>query len=172
MAFLKIKSMYVIGNANGECLGSCAPSMIPGHLSSPPSPDRSSAHYLHFHSNPIPSLPAPPHHSCRAGTNDAFLEATTVDLQILGTAEPATAIMAASIPMLRVLIQRDSGSKPSRFIELVKSVSSPSGAGLKSTGEESWSENPSAGSGRHSTVRLRGDDVQQSYTWVAYGGKR
>ncbi|KAK4032729.1 hypothetical protein C8A01DRAFT_20235 [Parachaetomium inaequale] len=61
MAFLKIKTMYVIGNSN----------------------------------------------------------ATTVDLIIFGTAEPATAIMAASIPMLRVLIQRRPSSKPSQFVELV-----------------------------------------------------
>jgi hypothetical protein len=87
--------------------------------------------------------------------------------------------MAASIPMLRVLIQRNADSRPTRFIELVKSVSTPSGAsGLKSksTVEESWSEYPTAAgsggpSGSESIVRLRGDvDVQRSYTWAAYGG--
>ncbi|KAB5558098.1 hypothetical protein GE09DRAFT_1221231 [Coniochaeta sp. 2T2.1] len=40
---------------------------------------------------------------------------TTVDLFIFGTAEPATAIMAASIPVLRALIRGD--SPPARFIE-------------------------------------------------------
>lgn len=43
---------------------------------------------------------------------------TTVDLFIFGTAEPATAIMAASIPMLRALIKRETRSKPPRFIVL------------------------------------------------------
>ncbi|KAJ4287521.1 hypothetical protein N0V88_007623 [Collariella sp. IMI 366227] len=43
---------------------------------------------------------------------------TTVDLFIFGTAEPATAIMAASIPVLRALIHREPHSKPARFIEL------------------------------------------------------
>lgn len=119
----------------------------------------------------IPLLHQPPRlrNSCRAATNDAFLKATTVDLQIFGTAEPATAIMAASIPMLRVLIQRDSSSRPTRFIELVKSVSTLSGAGLKSTAKDSWSENPARAPG---PVRLRGDDVEQSYTWAAHGGTR
>jgi len=41
---------------------------------------------------------------------------TTVDLFIFGTAEPATAIMAVSIPVLRALIRCD--SPPARFIEL------------------------------------------------------
>ncbi|GAB1317733.1 Rhodopsin domain-containing protein [Madurella fahalii] len=42
--------------------------------------------------------------------------ATTVDLFIFGTAEPATAIMAASIPVLRALIRREPGQKPTAFI--------------------------------------------------------
>ncbi|KAK4149827.1 hypothetical protein C8A00DRAFT_37577 [Chaetomidium leptoderma] len=93
IAFLKIKTMYVIGNAN----------------------------------------------------------ATTVDLMIFGTAEPATAIIAASIPMLRVLIQRDPHSKPSDFVELVTKRSnapprpgpeSTSDIEKKPTAESSWSENP------------------------------
>ena len=41
-----------------------------------------------------------------------------MELLIFGTAEPATAIMAASIPMLRVLIQRNPSSKPSEFVDL------------------------------------------------------
>ncbi|KAK3293048.1 uncharacterized protein B0H64DRAFT_376020 [Chaetomium fimeti] len=45
-------------------------------------------------------------------------EATTVDLFIFGTAEPATAIMAASIPILRNLIRRESQPKPAEFIQL------------------------------------------------------
>lgn len=44
--------------------------------------------------------------------------ATTVDLFIFGTAEPATTIMAASIPILRTLIRREPQPKPARFIEL------------------------------------------------------
>ncbi|OIW34074.1 hypothetical protein CONLIGDRAFT_711873 [Coniochaeta ligniaria NRRL 30616] len=44
---------------------------------------------------------------------------TTVDLFIFGTAEPATAIMAASIPVLRALIRRGSDEcKQARFIQL------------------------------------------------------
>lgn len=43
---------------------------------------------------------------------------TTVDLFIFGTAEPATAIMAASIPVLRALIKGSDESKPARFIHL------------------------------------------------------
>ncbi|KAL2179181.1 uncharacterized protein P884DRAFT_276246 [Thermothelomyces heterothallicus CBS 202.75] len=76
MAFLKIRTMYVIGNAN----------------------------------------------------------TTTVDLQIFGTAEPATAIMAASIPMLRVLIQRDDSSKPSEpeFVQLRTTSSTARGTDLLS----------------------------------------
>ncbi|KAL2192729.1 hypothetical protein P885DRAFT_47025 [Corynascus similis CBS 632.67] len=44
--------------------------------------------------------------------------ATTVDLFIFGTAEPATAIMAASIPFLRALIRGDPQPKPPEFIEI------------------------------------------------------
>ncbi|KAK4099175.1 hypothetical protein N658DRAFT_475911 [Parathielavia hyrcaniae] len=86
MAFLKIPTMYVIGNAN----------------------------------------------------------ATTVDLQIFGTAEPATAIMAASIPMLRVLIQRETVSRPTRFIELRhgEERGNTVRAGSKYTVEEAWTEHP------------------------------
>ena len=40
-----------------------------------------------------------------------------MDLFIFGTAEPATAIMAASIPVLRVLFHKQSPS-PSRLIEV------------------------------------------------------
>ncbi|KAK4038326.1 hypothetical protein C8A01DRAFT_48028 [Parachaetomium inaequale] len=47
--------------------------------------------------------------------------ATTVDLFIFGTAEPATAIMAASIPILRTLIRREPQPKPAQFIELADS---------------------------------------------------
>ena len=72
-------------------------------------------------------------------------------LLIFGTAEPATAIMAASIPMLRVLIQPDSSSKPSDFVELgdqSKGVLSQSSPGLNSmddpegkpTARDSWLE--------------------------------
>jgi hypothetical protein len=43
---------------------------------------------------------------------------TTVDLFIFGTAEPATAIMAASIPVLRALIKRGDEANPARFIQL------------------------------------------------------
>ncbi len=43
---------------------------------------------------------------------------TTVDLFIFGTAEPATAIMAASIPVLRALIRRGHEPKQARFIQL------------------------------------------------------
>ncbi|KAL2132355.1 hypothetical protein VTI74DRAFT_3926 [Chaetomium olivicolor] len=43
---------------------------------------------------------------------------TTVDLFIFGTAEPATIIMAASIPILRMLIRPQPKPKPARFIEL------------------------------------------------------
>ncbi|KAL2197354.1 hypothetical protein P885DRAFT_35112 [Corynascus similis CBS 632.67] len=69
---------------------------------------------------------------------------TTVDLQIFGTAEPATAIMAASIPMLRVLIQRDSSSKPSEpeFVQLrtTSTARGPlmSNSDKKGTPETSW----------------------------------
>jgi hypothetical protein len=41
-----------------------------------------------------------------------------VDLFIFGTAEPATAIMAASIPVLRALIKRESVARHARFVEL------------------------------------------------------
>jgi hypothetical protein len=47
-----------------------------------------------------------------------FDAATTVDLFIFGTAEPATTIMAASIPLLRALIRREHKPKPAQFIEL------------------------------------------------------
>ncbi|KAH8910231.1 hypothetical protein BR93DRAFT_468006 [Coniochaeta sp. PMI_546] len=43
---------------------------------------------------------------------------TTVDLFIFGTAEPATAIMAASIPVLRALIRRGDESRQAQFIQL------------------------------------------------------
>lgn len=42
---------------------------------------------------------------------------TTVDLFVFGTAEPATAIMAASIPVLRALIG-GRGSDQARFVTL------------------------------------------------------
>ncbi|KAH6623400.1 hypothetical protein F5144DRAFT_595577 [Chaetomium tenue] len=45
-------------------------------------------------------------------------DTTTVDLFIFGTAEPATAIMAASIPILRNLLRRESQPKPAEFIQL------------------------------------------------------
>jgi hypothetical protein len=70
-----------------------------------------------------------------------------VELLIFGTAEPATAIMAASIPMLRVLIQRNSSSKPSDFVDLgnqsnqSKSVSVPL-TRLDSTLETEGKANP------------------------------
>ena len=41
-----------------------------------------------------------------------------MDLFIFGTAEPATAIMAASIPILRNLLRRESQVKPAEFIQL------------------------------------------------------
>ncbi|KXX74617.1 hypothetical protein MMYC01_208452 [Madurella mycetomatis] len=44
--------------------------------------------------------------------------ATTVHLFIFGTAEPATAIMAASIPVLRTLIRRETYRGPTEFIEM------------------------------------------------------
>jgi hypothetical protein len=43
---------------------------------------------------------------------------TNVDLFIFGTAEPATAIMAASIPVLRALIQRGPQSGSERLTTL------------------------------------------------------
>ncbi|KAJ9144029.1 hypothetical protein NKR19_g6569 [Coniochaeta hoffmannii] len=43
---------------------------------------------------------------------------TTVDLFIFGTAEPATAIMAASIPVLRALIKGRDETRPARFVEV------------------------------------------------------
>ncbi len=84
MAFLKIKTVYVIGNDNG---------------SSPP------------------STPLTPLNQTNL-TPPTKTTATTVDLFIFGTAEPATAIMAASIPVLRTLIRRRENPKPARFIEL------------------------------------------------------
>ncbi|SPO06449.1 uncharacterized protein DNG_09139 [Cephalotrichum gorgonifer] len=42
---------------------------------------------------------------------------TTVDLFIFGTAEPATAIMAASMPVLRLLFDQNK-PQPARFVEL------------------------------------------------------
>jgi len=108
MAFLKIRTMYVIGNANS----------------------------------------------------------TTVDLQIFGTAEPATAIMAASIPMLRVLIQRDASSKPSQpeFVELrTGSLPGPDGSTSdskkKRTADNSWSEFEVQA---HEHARIGRDDEKES----------
>ncbi|KAK4152707.1 hypothetical protein C8A00DRAFT_44252 [Chaetomidium leptoderma] len=43
--------------------------------------------------------------------------ATAVNILIFGTAEPATSIMAASIPILRAFIRREPHAKPARFIE-------------------------------------------------------
>lgn len=43
--------------------------------------------------------------------------ATTVHLFVFGSAEPATAIMAAAIPILRALLRRDPPN-PAQFIEL------------------------------------------------------
>lgn len=43
---------------------------------------------------------------------------TTVDLFVFGTAEPATAIMAASIPVLRALIGGGRVSDQARFVTL------------------------------------------------------
>ncbi|KAK0638990.1 hypothetical protein B0T16DRAFT_338091 [Cercophora newfieldiana] len=51
---------------------------------------------------------------------------TTVELFIYGTAEPAAAIMAASIPALRALIQQDGHKKPVRFVDMSgKNLASP-----------------------------------------------
>ena len=120
MAFLKIKTMYVIGNANGEC--------TPPFNSSSRLPQQQLTHL-------------------------SLSKATTVDLIIFGTAEPATAIMAASIPMLRVLVQRAPSSKPSQFVELesprktesaiVSSVPGPDSVYVidkERTAEDSWPE--------------------------------
>jgi len=41
-----------------------------------------------------------------------------LELFIYGTAEPAAAIMAASIPALRALVQQESKKKPARFVVL------------------------------------------------------
>jgi hypothetical protein len=77
------------------------------------------------------------------------LPATTVDLFIFGTAEPATTIMAASIPILRALIRRDTQPKPAQFIELADprrkhNTSPPPGLPThdttKHSAEESWSK--------------------------------
>jgi hypothetical protein len=52
--------------------------------------------------------------------------ATTVELFIYGTAEPAAAIMAASIPALRALVQRETKRKPLLFVQLSdKHLASP-----------------------------------------------
>ena len=42
---------------------------------------------------------------------------TTVDLFIFGTAEPATAIMAASMPILRIMFLRR-GSSPAGLVQM------------------------------------------------------
>ena len=97
------------------------------------------------------------------------LKATTVDLLIFGTAEPATAIMAASIPMLRVLIRPNSSSKPpTEFVELVsrrKSGSSLPRTDTKRnwTGEDSWSEEPALEQAR---VRGHNDRGKEGYEWA------
>jgi hypothetical protein len=109
MAFLKIRTMYVIGNANGK-------------------------QYPRSH----------PWHEQQLTD---YLKATVVELLIFGTAEPATAIMAASIPILRVLIQRNPSSKPSEFVDLgnhsnqSKSVSMPL-TRLDSTNDTEGKPNP------------------------------
>jgi hypothetical protein len=79
MAFLKIKTLYVIGNDNSK--------------------------------HPQTTLE-------KTATNAANTTATTVDLFIFGTAEPATSIMAASIPMLRALIRPERQPHPVELIEL------------------------------------------------------
>ena len=49
-----------------------------------------------------------------------------MELFIYGTAEPAAAIMAASIPALRALMQQESKKKPARFVVLSdKQLASP-----------------------------------------------
>lgn len=49
-----------------------------------------------------------------------------MELFIYGTAEPAAAIMAASIPALRALVQQESKKEPARFVELSdKHLASP-----------------------------------------------
>ncbi|KAK4145069.1 uncharacterized protein C8A04DRAFT_10874 [Dichotomopilus funicola] len=96
--------------------------------------------------------------------------ATTVDLQIFGTAEPATAIMAASIPMLRVLIQRSPASKPSRFIELVRSRTdtAPSALDTKRNAEDSWEETVTRSPDpAHARLRSPDEDDDERYRWAS-----
>ena len=47
-------------------------------------------------------------------------KATTVDLKIFGTAEPAVGIIAASIPILRAFIRRDAPAREVQFVQLSK----------------------------------------------------
>lgn len=58
--------------------------------------------------------------------------ATTVELFIYGTAEPAAAMMAASIPALRALVQQEGKKKPVRFVDMSeKNLASPSPASFQ-----------------------------------------
>jgi hypothetical protein len=103
--------------------------------------------------------------------------ATTVDLFIFGTAEPATAIMAASIPILRTLIRREPQPKPAEFIELAdnrrKTTRAPAleppsdGDGeANQSAEESWTKVSHLEQARVRGYSDRGvQDYRRADTW-------
>lgn len=93
MAFLKISTIYIIGNDNSELWG----------------PAR------------------------RQQSQVLTYGATTVDLFIFGTAEMASSIVAASMPILRLLFQRSTPS-PKRVVEMAEEGRLKSAKKSKDTG--------------------------------------
>lgn len=78
--------------------------------------------------------------------------------------------MAASIPMLRVLIQRSPASKPSRFIELVRSRTdtAPSALDTKRNAEDSWEETVTKSPDpAHARLRSPDEDEDERYRWAS-----
>ena len=121
MPFLKIMTLYTIGNSNGTY-----PQVIISTLPHLTSPHRTSP-YLTLYNNHTP-LHVPSKHTEESPNEKKQKKtATTVELFIYGTAEPAAAIMAASIPALRALVQQETRREPAKFVELSeKQLGSPS----------------------------------------------
>jgi hypothetical protein len=80
--------------------------------------------------------------SCLILLADRLLAAPTVNLKIYGTAEPAVAIIAASIPVLRAFLQKRSKSQQTgpegSELSNITSLSSPTAT--KSPGRPSWQQ--------------------------------
>lgn len=66
-------------------------------------------------------------------------KATTVDIKVFGVAEPAVSIIAASIPILRTLVQKKTPTTQERSIQFVQfsKIPEPGSRSLHSTNKGS-----------------------------------